>query len=159
MGDTETAAPLTGGCQCGRIRYRAAGGVEPVSLCHCRMCQRATGGLFMAIVPVERACLDWVTQPADGFESSTIARRLFCSACGSPIGFEFVGGEYVCVTIGTLDDPDRVPLPGRQVGLEGRVAWFHDIADWPQMTSDDNDSITPERRARFVSQQDPRRQT
>ncbi len=33
---------LTGGCQCGAVRFRAAH-LGRASLCHCRMCQKAFG--------------------------------------------------------------------------------------------------------------------
>ena len=37
---------LTGGCQCGAVRYAL---LEPPSnphICHCRMCQKAFGSFF-----------------------------------------------------------------------------------------------------------------
>ena len=44
---------LKGGCQCGAVRYRldaTPGG----NICHCRMCQKAGGGPFMAFGGVPR---------------------------------------------------------------------------------------------------------
>ena len=43
---TETQA-LTGGCQCGRVRYALSVVPDDVSVCHCRMCQKAVGGPFI----------------------------------------------------------------------------------------------------------------
>ena len=34
------ARQMTGGCQCGRVRYVAEVEHEEAYLCHCRMCQR-----------------------------------------------------------------------------------------------------------------------
>ena len=39
----------TGGCQCGAIRYAFYAPLENAHVCHCRMCQRATGGVFAAL--------------------------------------------------------------------------------------------------------------
>jgi len=38
---------LTGGCQCGAVRYECS--VEPLFTgnCHCRDCQKATGGAYV----------------------------------------------------------------------------------------------------------------
>ena len=39
----------SGGCQCGAIRYKIAGELGYPHICHCRMCQKASGNLFMAL--------------------------------------------------------------------------------------------------------------
>ena len=64
----------TGGCQCGRVRYRAETDKAQAYLCHCRMCQRATGGFAAAFVQVRAGELVWESEP-DWYESSPIARR------------------------------------------------------------------------------------
>jgi hypothetical protein len=43
---------LTGGCQCGAVRYALTAMPEGAHFCHCRMCQKAVGGPFAALVPV-----------------------------------------------------------------------------------------------------------
>jgi hypothetical protein len=50
-------APLTGGCTCGAVRYECT--AEPVMAfnCHCRDCQRATGGAYVPAVVVPRNAL------------------------------------------------------------------------------------------------------
>jgi hypothetical protein len=100
---TET---MTGGCQCGRIRYTAQIASDEAYLCHCRMCQRATGGVAIAFVNVPKSNLTWATEP-DWYQSSPIARRPFCSACGTPLGFQFLEGENADLTVGSFDDPSQ----------------------------------------------------
>ena len=39
---------MSGGCQCGAVRFRVTS-FGRSSVCHCRMCQKATGGLFAAL--------------------------------------------------------------------------------------------------------------
>ena len=48
---------MTGGCQCGRVRYTVEVTDDTAYLCHCRMCQRATGGVSIAFKDVEKAAL------------------------------------------------------------------------------------------------------
>jgi hypothetical protein len=85
---------LTGGCQCGAVRYRID--AAPVgNICHCRMCQKASGGPFMAFggVPTESFV---VTRGALAiFQSSDIAERGICSACGTPLAYRVLGGQFV----------------------------------------------------------------
>jgi hypothetical protein len=38
--------PLTGGCQCGKIRYQVTEAPQLVYTCHCTDCQRITGSAF-----------------------------------------------------------------------------------------------------------------
>ena len=83
---------MTGGCQCGRVRYEAEIDSDDAYFCHCRMCQKATGGFAAAFVQVEPGKLKWLSEP-DWYESSPIARRPFCSHCGTPLGFQFQDGE------------------------------------------------------------------
>jgi hypothetical protein len=113
---------LTGGCQCGAVRYRidaTPGG----NICHCRMCQKASGGPFMAFggVPTETFV---VTRGAlKIFQSSDIAERGFCAVCGTPLTYRVFGGQFVGVTLGSLDDPNAV-VPKEQFGAESRVSWI-----------------------------------
>ena len=42
------ADSMTGGCACGRVRYTAKVEGDDAYLCHCRMCQRASGSDSLA---------------------------------------------------------------------------------------------------------------
>ena len=98
---------MTGGCQCGRVRYSAEVESDEAYLCHCRMCQRATGGVSIAFVNVPVAGVEWQSGP-DWYQSSPIAHRPFCSTCGTPLGFAFLeNGENIDLTVGSFDDPSR----------------------------------------------------
>ena len=97
---------LTGGCQCGRIRYRVEVADADAYLCHCAMCRRATGGVSVAFKQVRQSAIAWETQPPDRYRSSPIAERPFCSACGTPLGFRYLDSEKMDLTVGSFDDPD-----------------------------------------------------
>lgn len=105
-----TTITKTGGCQCGKVRFTA--NVDPAEayLCHCRMCQRATGGFAASFVHVAQADVSWDGEP-DWYDSSPIAQRPFCSQCGTPLGFRFrEGSANMDLTVGSFDDPsDFVP--------------------------------------------------
>jgi hypothetical protein len=111
----------TGGCQCGAIRYRAEGPRDRASVCYCRMCQKASGGPFMAFVrfPVEQ--VSWSKPPAV-FASSTIVERGFCPDCGTPLTYRKVDSGNISLTLHSLDDPGAV-TPDRSFSPEMRASW------------------------------------
>lgn len=121
---------LTGGCQCGAVRYALDQQPENVHVCHCRMCQKAVGGPFAVICPVQKTAFRVTRGTISYFHSSDVARRGFCRACGTPLLFEYPEGDDLGVLVGTLDEPDRAP-PENQYGNESRVAWYGGLLSVP----------------------------
>jgi hypothetical protein len=115
----DAAAGLTGGCQCGAVRYRLAGEPTGANICHCRMCQKA-GGEFVLTRGV-----------ISTFASSDIAERGFCAECGTPLTYRGLGSERVSVTLGSLDDPEAVE-PETQLGVESRLRWLEPALSAPE---------------------------
>jgi hypothetical protein len=144
---------LTGGCQCGAIRYSLS--ELPVStICHCRMCQKAVGGPFAALSKLPVAALTWTRGTPNRFRSSSIAERHFCGRCGTPLTFHFLDDPAIEVTTGSLDTPAALP-PTRYFGVEGRLPWIsaHCAGALPETTTMDNNSTT--KRGPVISRQHP----
>jgi hypothetical protein len=110
---------VTGGCQCGAVRYRATAMLDNAHICHCRMCQKATGNLFAALVAAPDDALSWVKGQPSLFRSSSEAERGFCAACGTPLFYRGNAGR-TNLTIGSLDHPRDFPIKS-QCGTEGLV--------------------------------------
>jgi hypothetical protein len=110
-----------GGCQCGAIRYRAEGPRDRASVCYCRMCQRASGGPFMAFVRFPAEQVSWSKPPAI-FASSNIVERGFCPDCGTPLTYRKVDSGNISLTLHSLDDPAAV-TPDRSFSPEMRASW------------------------------------
>lgn len=122
---TTQSANITGGCQCGAIRYALSAAPEG-SVCHCRMCQKATGGLFAALASVKIADLRWTRGQPATFRSSSIAARDFCRDCGTPLAFRFINSDTIELTIGSLDEP-AAAAPRKNFGVESRLPWIADL--------------------------------
>jgi hypothetical protein len=127
-----------GGCQCGAIRYRAEGPRDRASVCHCRMCQKASGGPFMAFVRFPVRHVAWSRPPAV-FASSTIAERGFCRDCGTPLSYRRIASDYVSVTLQSLDDPTSV-TPDIVFSPETKVTWWRSLGDLPAAPDGIDDS-------------------
>ncbi len=138
MGMTHT---MTGGCQCGRIRYAVAVDDDEAYLCHCRMCQRATGGVSIALKGVRRTAVTWTSREPERYRSSPIAHRGFCGACGTPLTFEFSDDNSpdMDLTVGSFDDPGRF-RPVHHFAIESRHAAWLDTRHLPGIRSEDNPS-------------------
>lgn len=115
--------PVTGGCQCGAVRYALSAQPGGAHFCHCRMCQRAVGGPFAALAGVTRSQLSWTRGQAAVFSSSSVADRGFCSACGTPLFFAYKDGDWISLTIGSLDHPEAHPIE-IHYGVESRLPWL-----------------------------------
>ena len=109
----EITGTLNGRCLCGDVTIRVDGLHDPrPGACHCRLCQRWSGGLFLCFHAAEEAVT--VEGPVTRFASSTFAERAFCSNCGSHLWMrDFEGQE------GELPGYDLMP------GL------FDAARDWP----------------------------
>ena len=128
---------VTGGCQCGRVRYEVGIDNDEAYLCHCRMCQRATGGFAAAFKNVKRANIRWLGSEPDWYQSSPIAHRPFCSNCGTPFGFAFLeGSENMDLTVGSFDDPGRF-RPTSHFGAESMHEAWLDTTGLKRMRSDE----------------------
>ena len=121
---------LTGGYQCGAIRYALDQQPQNVHVCHCRMCQKAVGGPLAIICPVMKSAFRVTRGTVSYFHSSDIARRGYCRDCGTPLIFDYPDAEDVGILVGTLDEPDRAP-PENQYGNESRVAWYAGLIQVP----------------------------
>jgi hypothetical protein len=121
---------LTGGCQCGAVRYRLDAAPTGANVCHCRMCQKAGGAPFMAFAGVRLAELVWTRGAPKIFVSSAIGERGFCGDCGTPLTYRGYGRDRVSVTIGSLDAPATI-APVMQFSPETRIPWLDDIAALP----------------------------
>jgi hypothetical protein len=132
---TTAANPvLTGGCQCGAIRFALTAAPTKVSICHCRMCQKASGAPFAAFAEIENGDFVWTRGKPAAFRSSSLAERDFCRDCGTPLSFRRIGGPRIEIMTGAFDRPDRL-VPIQQFGTETRLGWVVTIANLPSQTT------------------------
>lgn len=99
--------PLSGGCQCGAVRYRLTDMPLVFYLCHCTECQRHTSSAFGESLRFSAGAME-----VDGRlrctrrESSSGRPRegWFCAECGVRIWHGSEGLPEFNIKAGTLDD-------------------------------------------------------
>ena len=133
---------ITGGCQCGAVRYALREMPSGPHICHCRMCQKAFGSLFAPLFGVPRDKFELTRGALAIFKSSDVAERGFCRDCGTPLSIRTIDCDKIHVSIGSLDDPEAME-PKAQYGIEARLSWFGKLADLPgdKSTEDDDPAL------------------
>jgi hypothetical protein len=143
---------ITGGCQCGLVRYRITGPLFDGHICHCRMCQKATGNLFAALIGVAKADVVWETQEPSYFKSSAAATRGFCPHCGTPLTFAYDATRHMNVAIGSLDRPALATIQN-QFGAESTHPAFATLHRLPASRTEDD--VSPADLLKLRSRQHP----
>ncbi|KAF2681625.1 hypothetical protein K458DRAFT_406240 [Lentithecium fluviatile CBS 122367] len=113
---------LTGSCYCQHITYNLRlDSLEDArtSLCHCRSCKKAFGGVFGVAAKAPLQGFRYARESGKsvthvGVDNETTVHREFCGRCGSPIYWfaEGLKGHFRYVAVGSLDEPSRLPPRG-----------------------------------------------
>lgn len=116
---------LTGGCQCGAVRYRVNGVPQHNCLCHCRDCRKSAGAPMVGWAAFAEHEFAVELGEAATYNSSGASMRSFCPKCGTGLFFrnvEFLPG-IVDIQTATLDDPDALP-PEAHIQVAERISWM-----------------------------------
>jgi len=117
-------ATFEGGCLCGAVRYRATAAPVRGVICHCSMCRKHSGAPALAFVHFRVESFQWTRGEPMRYRSSRYAERGFCARCGSTLTMhEEILGDRVLVTVGSLDEPQRVHVDDH-VWTRDQVPWF-----------------------------------
>ena len=98
----------SGGCLCGKVRYESAAEPQFSGNCHCKDCQRVSGGAFAPAMLFAEAGMTISGAPKffrSHGDSGRWIERGFCPECGSQMFTRLEGlpGALV-IKAGTLDD-------------------------------------------------------
>lgn len=107
---------IEGGCACGHVRYRLTSRPMIVHGCHCRWCQRESGGSYAvnALIEADRVQIIKGEVAEIPTPSTSGAGQLFsrCPTCQVTLWTNYLGmrgglGKLVrFIRVGTLDQPD-----------------------------------------------------
>ena len=120
---------LTGGCTCRAIRYELRASPLIVHACHCRDCQRITGGPFVINLWIEAKHVAATGPEPRAFTlpggSGKRHDVFFCAACGTYVWsrYHIAPGDCLFVRAGTLDDPAQV-APDVHIFTRTKLPWI-----------------------------------
>ncbi|MCK5751063.1 MAG: GFA family protein [Oricola sp.] len=109
-------AKLVGKCLCGAVEFSfSAERIDHPSVCHCGQCRRWSGHQWASLnVPKADFAFIRGEDKVAWFDSSDVARRGFCSACGTSLFWDGHGIELgkgkLSVALGALEPPTGLRL-------------------------------------------------
>lgn len=118
---------MEGGCACGAVRYRLTTTPMFVHCCHCRDCQRQTGGAFAinALIETDRIAIHSgqpapCPVPTDSGRPHLIHR---CPTCHTAVWSDYGARPSLrFVRVATLDDPTAV-VPDVHIFTRTKLPW------------------------------------
>ena len=115
---------LTGGCNCGRVRYSIQGEPLRVGICHCERCRKESGSAFSYSGVWKREAVTLSGELGLGCWESRAGGDRFCQRCGSSLFCWSEGSDEIEVKLGTLDDPPGAPPPCYELWTIRREHWL-----------------------------------
>lgn len=119
---------IAGGCACGAVQYSSTAAPLFLGNCHCRDCQRASGGAYLPAVVVPRVSVTIagaVKYFAVTGDSGKKVSRGFCPECGSRLfGLPDVAPQLMSIAAGTLHDPGWF-VPAMNIYCASAQPWDH----------------------------------
>ena len=99
---------LSGGCQCGAIRYTVSGPVRAAYACHCGECKKQSASAFSMSIAIPFGQLN-VTGSVKTYETRAFSGKrkqaCFCEICGSRLWHRTPDtDDQITLKVGTLDD-------------------------------------------------------
>ncbi len=125
---------ITGGCECGKLRYQVLGEITDYCHCHCSICRRIHGDAFESWGGVARAEFTYVSgeDSLRRYSFSENADSLFCETCSSTILVDFKPEpDMLYITMGTVDGDVDCP-DGYHQFVGSKAPWFEISDDLPQ---------------------------
>jgi len=99
-----SAAPMSGRCLCGAIKFSAAATGMAMTACHCGMCRRWAGGALMTVDCAGELMLEGAENLAV-YRSSEYGERCFCKTCGTTLFWRMQDGSLTEISAQAFDDP------------------------------------------------------
>jgi hypothetical protein len=115
-GEKSVSAPLTGGCLCSGIRFRATRAPQRTLACHCTFCQRLTGTAFYveSIFEIDAVAFEGGETRTYAHVSDTSGKNVyvhFCARCGTTLGLTFERWPNMrAVSRSCFDTPGAIPI-------------------------------------------------
>ena len=116
---------LQGHCLCGKVRVSIPELSEEITVCHCHMCQKFFGGLFLSLAGVLPQDVEINgEEQIQRYLSSEWAERGFCKQCGSSLFYHSLADDEYYFPAGLFAEIDQAKLT-TEIFYDQKPAFFH----------------------------------
>jgi hypothetical protein len=131
---TKTSLPQSGGCQCGKLRYRVSQPPLMIYCCHCTNCQKISGSAFAISATIVETSFEFTAGEAKKTEWRSDAGNqrygYICGDCGIRIAHgQTPSSGMLSLRAGTFDDASWIEPSGH--------IWTKSAMPWVQFNADD----------------------
>lgn len=128
---------IPGQCLCGDVRFEVTGPIHTIDACHCKMCQRFTGGPHISVDIRHDGVAFSASDSLIWYESSEWGRRGFCSTCGSSLFFRMKDrDDFWAILQGCLELPEGLSL-GKEIFIDMKPGHYALAGDHPRLTGEE----------------------
>ncbi|MEP0963388.1 MAG: GFA family protein [Roseobacter sp.] len=109
-------------CLCGAVRFAGHITGNGIQACHCKQCQRWTGGGPLMTVRVT----DLETEGADSicsYQASAHGERAFCKVCGTTLYWKLKDRKIAFLPIGLFEDQTGLTMQ-EEIFVDHRPDWL-----------------------------------
>ncbi len=117
---------MTGGCHCGRVRFKVTADLSRVTDCNCSICTKK-GFLHLIVRPQEFELVSGAEALTTYTFNTGTAKHTFCATCGiHPFYVPRSDPDKIDVNVRCLDGVDLAAI--KPLAFDGRN-WEHAITD------------------------------
>ncbi len=121
----------TGSCLCGAVSFAIDGDLSLPSACHCGQCRKQSGHVWASTTTHQDNLSFAASDALRWFRASDIARRGFCSACGSFLFWQHNDEDTISIAMGALSEPTGLHL-ARHIFVADKGDYYDITDDLPQ---------------------------
>ncbi len=118
---------ITGGCACGKVRFKITGPLMGMAVCHCLDCQKTSGGGPVYVAIAGKGTVEVIRGEPRVYvckgDSGQDVGRTFCADCGTPLYTDLGPSMPITpVKVGALDDAAGL-TPSMQLYTASAPPW------------------------------------
>lgn len=120
-----------GSCLCSSVAFTIDGDMSPPSVCHCGQCRKQSGHVWASASTHQDNLRFSASDTLSWYRASDIARRGFCSNCGSFLFWQHNQEDTISISMGALDAPTGLKL-SKHIFVADKGDYYDITDDLPQ---------------------------